>query len=246
MKKLTAKITSAILFLSLILMALPVNAQDPVWKIEMTPYLWFVGIDADIKAGGKKGSVDVGFDDLGDYVDMMGGLLVIAEMDRWLIWMQGDFLALESDKEKTKFDERGKLESDWTILEAAFGYSFDNPLSARGRLDALIGFRYTDIENKFKPAAGGSFPSDNDFLDLMLVLRPSFPITERLFFNPTLAIGGGDSDLIYELQPQLEYKFTDYMVGRIGYRRMYYDIKGDRGEFDGVLHGVIVGLGLTF
>jgi hypothetical protein len=94
MKKLTEKITSAILFLSLILMALPVNAQDPVWKIEMTPYLWFVGIDADIKVGGKKGSVDVGFDDLGDYVDMMGGLLVIAEMDRWLIWMQGDFLSL--------------------------------------------------------------------------------------------------------------------------------------------------------
>jgi hypothetical protein len=48
MKKLTAKITSAILYLSLILMALPVNAQDSVWKIEMTPYLWFAGIDADI------------------------------------------------------------------------------------------------------------------------------------------------------------------------------------------------------
>jgi hypothetical protein len=36
------------------------------------------------------------------------------------------------------------------------------------------------------------------------------------------------------------------MVGRIGYRRLYYDIKGDRGEFEGALHGVIVGLGLTF
>jgi hypothetical protein len=102
-----------------------------------------------------------------------------------------------------------------------------------------MGFRYTDIENKFKPAAGGSFSSDNDFLDLMLVLRPSFPTTDRLFFNPTLAIGGGELDFIYELQPQLEYKFTDFMVGRIGYRRLYFDIKGDRGEFDGVLHGVI-------
>jgi len=27
---------------------------------------------------------------------------------------------------------------------------------------------------------------------------------------------------------------------------LYYDIKGDRGEFEGALHGVIVGLGLTF
>jgi hypothetical protein len=246
MRKLIAKITLGMLFLAMISISLPANAQDPVWKIEITPYLWFAGIDADIKAGGKKGSVDVGFDDLVDYVDIAGGLLVITEMNRWLIWVQGDFMALESDKKKTKFDERGKLESDLTIIEAAFGYSFDNPLSARGRLDALIGFRYTDIENKFKPSAGGSFSSDNDFWDLMLVLRPSFPITERLFFNPTLAIGAGDSDLIYELQPQFEYKFTDYIAGRIGYRRLYYDIKGDRGEFDGALHGLIVGLGVTF
>lgn len=246
MKKIMTKLSSAILFLTLIAMTLPANAEEPAWKFELTPYLWFAGIDADITAGNRKGKVDVGFDDLIDYVDIAGGLLVIAEMNRWLVWVQGDFMALESDKKKTKFDEIGKLESDLTIIETAFGYSFDNPLSAKGRLDALIGFRYTDIENKFKPSAGGSFSSDKDFWDLMLVLRPAFPITEKLIFNPTLAIGGGDSDLIYELQPQLEYKFTDYLVGRFGYRRLYYDIKGDRGKFDGAIHGFLIGLGITF
>lgn len=246
MRKLMTKLISAVLFIALIAMTVPAAAEEREIKIELTPYLWFVGIDADIKAGNRKGSVDVGFDDLVDYVDLAGGLLMIAEMDRWLIWMQGDFMALESDKKKTKFDEIGRLETDLTILEAAFGYSFDNPLFAKGRLDALIGFRYTDIENKFKPSAGGSLSSDKDYWDLMIVLRPSFPITEKLIFNPTLAIGGGDSDLIYELQPQLEYKFTDYLVGRFGYRRLYYDIKGDRGEFDGVLHGFLIGMGITF
>jgi hypothetical protein len=45
------------------------------------------------------------------------------------------------------------------------------------------------------------------------------------FFNPTLAIGGDELDLIYEVQPQIEYKSMDYMVRQIGYRRLYYDIK---------------------
>jgi hypothetical protein len=48
------------------------------------------------------------------------------------------------------------------------------------------------------------------------------------FFNPTLAIGGDELDLIYEVQPQIEYKSTDYMVGQVGYPRLYYDIKGGR------------------
>ena len=225
---------------------LTVSAQNRAWNLELTPYLWFAGIDADITAGGRTGTVDVGFDDLFDYVDVAGGLLVIAEYNRWLLWVQGDLMSLDSSNENTRFDELGKVELDLKILETAVGYSFHNPLSARGRIDALIGFRYTDIETKFKPATGGSFSSENDFLDVMLVLRPSFAITEKLFFNPTLAVGTGDSDLVYELQPQFEYKFTDNLVGRIGYRRLYYDIEGDRGEFDGVLHGVILGVGWTF
>ncbi len=69
----------------------------------------------------------------------------------------------------------------------------------------------------------------------------------NLAFNPTLAFGGGgDSELIYELQPQFQYQFTDNLALRVGYRRMYYDVKGDRGEFDGVIHGAMLGLGLKF
>jgi len=48
------------------------------------------------------------------------------------------------------------------------------------------------------------------------------------------------------LQPQLAYKITDWLVGRIGYRHLYNDIEGDSGEFDGVLHGVILGVGWAF
>jgi hypothetical protein len=81
----------------------------------------------------------------------------------------------------------------------------------------------------------------------MLVLRPWFPITERLSFNPTLAIGGGgDSDLIYELQPQFRYNFTPHIALSVGYRQLYYDIEGDNTKFDGKLHGALIGLSVKY
>jgi hypothetical protein len=34
-------------------------------------------------------------------------------------------------------------------------------------------------------------------------------------------------------------------AGRIGYRRLYYDVEGDKGEFDGSFDGMTVGAGLN-
>ena len=69
-------------------------------------------------------------------------------------------------------------------------------------------------------------------------------------FNPTLAIGGGGgSELVYELQPQLQYQITDHVAARLGYRRVGYKIKGDNNdanELNVALAGVIVGVGVTF
>jgi hypothetical protein len=56
----------------------------------------------------------------------------------------------------------------------------------------------------------------------------------------------GDSDLVWELQPHFQYQFTDHVSGRIGYRRLVYDYEGDKADFDGAFHGLIVGLGVTF
>lgn len=228
------------------LWSMAANAAEN-WSAEITPYVWLAGIDADITVGDRTGSVDVGFEDLVDYVDVAGGLLLTVQKNRWVFWLQSDYMSLDSDEAATRFDELGRLQTDITIVEAAFGYQFDNPLSKSGKVDVLIGGRYTKVENQFDSVFGGTHETSKDMLDPMLVLRPWFPITQNLTFNPTLAIGGGaDADLIYELQPQLQYQFTDNIALRFGYRRLYYDIEGSRGKFDGVLHGAFLGLGVKF
>ena len=42
------------------------------------------------------------------------------------------------------------------------------------------------------------------------------------------------------------HNFTDMVPMSVGYRRLYYDVDGDRGEFDGSLHGALLGFGFKF
>lgn len=221
------------------------NGDD--WTFEITPYAWLVGPDADVRIGPLSGSVDVGFDDLIDFVDFASGLLVVAKHGQWGAWMQADGIFLDSDNDTTKFDALGTLKNDLVIVQGGVGYTVDSPIRQCAVLDVLLGFRYTSFDLRWRPADGGeSLTKDWDLFDPMIILRPNFPITERLAFNPTLGIGGGlDADLIYVLNPQFEFQFTDLIIGRLGYRRLYYDVSGDAAEFDGVLHGFMVGVGVT-
>ena len=63
--------------------------------------------------------------------------------------------------------------------------------------------------------------------------------------TPTLAIGAGDSDLVYELFPQIQYQVNENIAARIGYRRVGYKFKGDEdedNELNATLAGLIVGV----
>jgi hypothetical protein len=61
--------------------------------------------------------------------------------------------------------------------------------------------------------------------------------------------GGGDSDLVYELEPQFQYQITPNVVARLGYRTVGYKFKGDHNsdnELNIRLSGLIAGVGVTF
>jgi hypothetical protein len=228
-------------------------AEEKAWSLEVTPYLWMAGIDGDVTARDREVNIDVGFDDLFDRTEAAASFLVVGEINRFVLWGQFDFFMLSSDEadaEDRRLPDRITVDNDTTIIELAFGYRFDGFWEGQ-TIEVMAGMRYTEMENELKIDGLGSFKSDRDLIDPMLVVRPCFPLFPSritgLYFNPTLAIGGGgDSDFIYELQPQIEYMITDHLLARIGYRRLYYDVDGDRGSFDGAFHGFIIGLGGKF
>lgn len=225
----------------------PARAASDDWKFEATPYVWAAGIDGDIEVAGRKAEVEVGFDDLIDKVDIAGSFLGVVQKGMWVNWLQVDYLALSNDTKPAALGgAEVEIESDTLILTAATGIQLN--LWGEGKtIDIMGGIRYVRMDNELSISGVGSFDETNDIYDGVLVLRPSMQLTKRLRFNPTLSIGAGDSDLTYELMPQFQFDFTDSLAMRVGYRRLYYDFEGDRGNsFDGSFHGFFIGLGWTF
>ena len=220
------------------------QAADPNdWQIEVTPYVWAAGIDADVTVKGKEITVDQKFKDLIEHVDAAAALLFVAEKNKWQFYGQGDYVSVNADDSRPNIE--AELDMDTAILTGGFGYVFDG-FGERSKIAVLLGGRYTHLRNEATVMGQSSGADNNDIVDGLLILRPRFQFTDKLRFSPTMNIGAGDSDLTYELQPELQYDLTDTMSLRVGYRRVHYKEEfSETSEFDGSMNGFLIGLGVT-
>ena len=222
-------------------------AQEEKWGFEITPYLWGAGFDGDVTVGDQRASIDLSFSDIVDAMDFGGGLMAGAGYGHFVAVTQLDFISLDSDN-LDDAPPRSRLESDVSMTMLGLGYRFGTDRAGR-HFDVLLGARNLSLENKLTLGPLGPFDSDRDFLDPILMLRPSFPLGTRWRFNPTMSYGeGGDSEKVWELQPNLQVQITDHLVARFGYRKLHYETKAEdgRNSFDGNIEGFTIGLGGTF
>ena len=230
--------------------AQPATAAERAWEFEVTPYIWAAGLDADVVVRNQEVAVDQSFSDILDVLDIGGALLLRAQRGPWVVWSQIDYLALDIDElglGGVPLD--GKLEQDITMASLAVGREF---ASADGRrsVDVLIGARYLGLDIDLDIDSGllaGTYRGDRDVTDAMLFVRPSLQLSKRWRFNPTFAVGGGDSEKVWEMQPTLQFQATRSIAVRLGYRKLYYEIESERGNsFEGAFEGPILGFGGTF
>ena len=73
-------------------------AEPQGWKSEITPYLWYTGIEGDLTVNGQSVDFDKSSSDLFDSVETTGSLLAVIQKDRILFWAQGDYLDLSTDE----------------------------------------------------------------------------------------------------------------------------------------------------
>ena len=219
------------------------SAADGPWKFEIVPYAWLAGIDGDMTLGNRTVGVDVGFSDLFDVTDIGGSLLAITRYNHWVLYTQMDYFKLDTNK-LSNAPDRARVESESFIGAATFGYQFE--MSETSTIDVLGGVSYLNMDNQLTIDGLGSGDNNMSLLDGIFMVRPSFRLLNWLAFNLTLAMGGGDSDVTYQIQPELDFKINKTIFARLGYRRLYYDVGSDRKGFDGAFHGMVLGLGFKF
>ena len=224
------------------------NAEEPKgWKGEVTPYAWLAGVEGDVTVNGHTAEFKKSFSDLLEYVEWSGSLLGVARYNRYLGWVQADYFSLStSELDADQQPQHGRIDSRMFLVEYAVGYQVDGWAPGQ-TFDLMVGARSLRVENDLEVYGAGTFSKTTRVLDPMLVVRPKFPLTPKLDFNPTLGIGGGgDSDLIWELQPQLQYRFTDTIAARVGYRTIHYKFSKDNNEMNIDLSGLLIGVGVLF
>jgi hypothetical protein len=230
--------------------ALPAHAGGE-WQFELTPYLWAQQINAEVGVRDQTVDADVKFKDLVDALDIALAALFVARKDDWVYWLQMDYAELSTDNLDDAPD-RMTLDMTQLLTSAAVGRTFPF-LVDNSSIDVLVGARYLHLKNEldFHNDLFSDRKGTQDIVDPTILVRPNVPLFPETFegklrFNPTMGIGGGgDSDLVYELQPQIQYTFETTAL-RIGYRKLHYKVDGHRGEFDGAFQGFLIGFGFLF
>lgn len=232
-------------------------AEPQGWKFEFSPYGWAAGLEGDVTVNGHKVDFEKSFSDLIEGVDMAASILGVVQYNRFLFWGQADYFSMSTDNLDVEDQpEGGKLESEMALGEMAVGYQFDGFMEGM-TIDVLAGVRTLTMDNELTIYGVGTRetedPVQDSRVDGLLVLRPNIPILpskiDGLVFNPTLAIGAGDSELVYELFPQIQYQITEHVAARLGYRTVGYKIEGehnDENEANVRMAGLLVGIGVTF
>lgn len=239
----TASAVSAILLAAA---AQTATAGDRAWEIELTPYLWAAGINADVTVRNQSASVDASFSDIVDALDVGGAFLLRAQRGPWVVWTQVDYLSLSSD-ELDDAPAVGTLGQDVTMATLGFGRNFEST-NGRRSVDVLLGARYLDVDTDLRLNGIGTFGQDRDATDPLIIIRPSFQLSERWRFNPTFSYGtGGDSEKVWEMQPQLQFTTTERTALRFGYRKLHYELESENGNvFDGAFEGPFLGFSGVF
>ncbi len=214
-------------------MAYPAGAMEDNWKGELTPYLWIAGMDGEATVAGRTADVHVVFDD----THPGGSLLGVLQYGRVVCWGQVDRLSLEADLNL----DHATLEMDLTVATLAAGYQFQG---SKGKTyDLLLGAREVWLDRELR-MNGTLLTRNRELTDIVVVFRPSIPLSQNWRFNPAASVGGGDSRLTYELWPQFQYQISDHWAARFGYRRLYYDIRDDdANKWNGGFQGWVLGLG---
>ena len=123
-------------------------AEPKGFKVELTPYAWFAGLEGDLTINDTEYEFSKSPTDFFESVSVAGSFLGVLQYNRFLLWYQGDYFKRSTDE----FDdppEHVSIDSKILLNEVAVGYQIDG--FAEGQtFDLMIGARFLNIDNELE------------------------------------------------------------------------------------------------
>jgi hypothetical protein len=228
-------------------------AGDAGWSFALTPYVWGASLkgDAGVIPGLPVASVDASFSDIIDNADF--AFMIAGEARRGRFAIVGDlsYLSLSADA-TTPGPLFGGASLDSKTFFATVAGMYRVHADERLSLDLGAGARIWYVDNEIDLRAGllpaRRVQDDETWVDPLIGARGTIRLGHGFSLSAAGDIGGFgvSSDLTWQVLGTLDYRFTDWLSVRAGYRHLEVDY--DRGGFvwDVRMSGPIVGATFRF
>jgi hypothetical protein len=223
------------------------------WWLTIAPYGWVTATEGDMGVAGRVAPVDISFKDTLEDLDLAFMLAIEGGFDRWAFGFDGIFATSSASATLPAGAApytRATLDFDQFFGRFHIGYQILD--EDKATLTAFVGARYSYLSSEIvlsgpevpKMSADGS----KSWIDPVIGLHGVWEINDRWFVH-----GGGDiggfgvsSDLIWQANVALGYRFTDSLSALAGYRGLGVDYSNGGFLVDTVAHGPVIGLSFRF
>jgi hypothetical protein len=239
------------LFVALSCWSHAAQAQTSDYKFQVTPYLFWTGLNGTIGEQGKTANVDASFGDVVHHLNMVAMVYFDARFGRWRALVDNLYTDV-SDARATPgpLFSSVKVATRMWIVDPEAAYAI---IRKEGKeVDVTAGARIWNLDNSvtlFRP----NFALDRgsgtrSIADPIVGGRFYSDVGQRMFLIAKADVGGFNASASTDWQAFAAggYKFNDRIVGSVGYRYLSVDYSANNAIFDVHLNGVIVGLGLRF
>ncbi|MDV5170422.1 hypothetical protein [Photobacterium rosenbergii] len=232
------------------------------WQYEFTPYLLAAGMEGTTGVRGFTTDLDASFSDIISDLDMGFMGLFTARKGRWVLGLEGVYIDLNNESSAPVqgsagfLTGNGKLDVSSTmyIAQGTVGYQLVD--DGKTTLEGFGALRYTrmevdmDIVIAFDPPApfGGdaSAGDTENWADVVIGMHALHALSDKVKLTGYLDIGGGGSDLTYQLMAGVNWEFSKGYTAKLGYRHLYWDYEDDGFVWDMAAKGPYLGLGIRF
>jgi len=129
------------------------------------------------------------------------------------------------------------------------GYAGYNMIdNAQGRLDVMAGVRYFSLEldvDLFVNNRNKNVSPSSEFTDALVGVKGYINLSENWYLPYLFDIGAGDSDLTYQAEASIGYRF-DWGNILATYRYVHYEADGEKLVKDFDMYGPKIGVSFNF
>lgn len=225
------------------------------WQFHIAPYAWLAGQSGTVSSFGNLPPVDIDIDFWDDILgNINGALFVVGEVQKGKFGIMVDIAYVYIEDENATpgpaFSSAVAETNSW-LATAAAEYRVVEKSAAF--VDLFAGFRYWSVESDLTLNAGTlpkvKIRNDGDWFDPLIGIKGRTGIGETDFFVSCILQLGGfgvGSDLMWDVNVNLGYNWTETFSTTFGYRYLDVDYNDEGFLYDVSQDGPVLGLSWRF